>query len=90
MANGLNLAVAISGGGQAYQGGQPGAVHHHHHHHHDNDCDSDNKPEKPERNKFLDFLSAPLQAIGLKGGNQNDKQYDKYLQANQAGNLLKG
>jgi hypothetical protein len=31
-----------------------------------------------------------MQALGVKGGNQNDRQYDNYLQANQAGNLLKG
>lgn len=46
-------------------------------------------PEKPERNQFLDFLTAPLEMLG-KGGNQNDKEYDKYLAANHAGNLLKG
>lgn len=46
-------------------------------------------PEKPDRNPFLDFLTAPLQMMG-KGGNQNDKEYDKYSHAVEAGNALKG
>jgi len=80
-----NIAIAINqGGGQV--GGEYGARPHHHHHH----CHEKDGPEKPDRNPFLDFLTAPLQATGLKGGNQNDKQYDKYLQANEAGNALKG
>ena len=48
------------------------------------------RPEAPERNKFLDFATAPLQALGIKGGNQNDRNYDRYLQATQAGNAMKG
>ena len=59
-------------------------------HTHGRDCDHDNKTDKPERNKFLDFLTAPLQAIGKMGGNNNDKEYSKYAQANSVGNLLKG
>ncbi|MFN8612944.1 MAG: hypothetical protein U0931_35725 [Vulcanimicrobiota bacterium] len=57
--------------------------------HHHRQPEGGRGPEKPERNEFLDFLTAPLQMLG-KGGNQNDKEYDKYLAANQAGNLLKG
>jgi hypothetical protein len=92
--NDVSLAIAISNGGghagHAHRGercGGPREVHHHHHH--GSGCDDDKGPQPPKRNGFLDFLSAPLQAIG-KGGNQNDKQYDKYLQAHHAGNALKG
>lgn len=82
----LNLAASINVGGGCHGGG-----HHHIMPHRDHCHGGDvNAPDKPDRNGFLDLLSAPFQALGLKGGNQNDKQYDKYLQANQAGNLLKG
>lgn len=47
-------------------------------------------PEKPDRNPFLDFLTAPLQATGKMDRNQNDKEYDKYRHANEAGHALKG
>ena len=48
------------------------------------------QPEKPDRNPFLDFLTAPLQAMGKMKGNQNDKEYSKYHHALEAGNALKG
>ena len=65
--------------------------HRRHHHNHCGGGGGDiNAPQAPDRNGFLDLLSSPFQALGLKGGNQNDKEYDKYLQANQAGNMLKG
>jgi len=80
----MNLAIAIAGGQQETQRG--GSVHHHHHY---GDCKEDSGPQPPKRNKFLDFLTAPLQVLG-KGGNNNDKQYDKYLAAHQGGNCLKG
>lgn len=83
----MNMAVSINMGGSAQAGGcAPYERPHHHHHHH---CEGGEGPEKPDRNPFLDFLTAPLQALG-KGGNQNDKEYDKYLAANQGCNLLKG
>jgi hypothetical protein len=88
----MNLAVAINIGGQQggcspYGGGGP--IHGPHHHHRNDGCRGNDRPEKPDRNPFLDFLTAPLQALG-KGGNQNDKEYDKYMAANQGCNLLKG
>lgn len=77
-----NIAIAINqGGGQS--GPVGGACHHHHRH-------ETEGPEKPDRNPFLDFLTAPLQATGKMGGNQNDKEYAKYAHANEAGNGLKG
>lgn len=82
----LNVATSISVGGGCHTR-RPHCHERPHGHCHGGDV---NAPEKPDRNGFLDLLSAPFQALGLKGGNQNDKQYDKYLQANQAGNLLKG
>lgn len=84
----LNVATSISVGGGCHSH-KP----HCHERPHGGHCHKGGPadgPEKPDRNGFLDLLSAPFQALGLKGGNQNDKQYDKYLQANQAGNLLKG
>ena len=87
--NDMSLAISINNGpNYAERGGRCGGPRDGHRHI-GKDCDDDG-PKAPERNKFLDFLSAPLQATGLKGGNQNDKQYDKYLQANHAGNALKG
>lgn len=84
----MNLALAINiGGPQAQAGCRPHEERGHHHHH--NHCHRGDGPEKPDRNPFLDFLTAPLQALG-KGGNQNDKEYDKYMAANQGCNLLKG
>ena len=81
----INLAIAINqGGGNVSECGGGGRSHGHSH------CHEKDGPEKPDRNPFLDFLTAPLQATGLKGGNQNDKQYDKYAQAHEAGNCLKG
>lgn len=87
----MNLALSINVGGANQAGGCYGGygeqpIHRHHHHHH---CEGGGGPEKPDRNPFLDFLTAPLQALG-KGGNQNDKEYDKYMAANQGCNLLKG
>ena len=84
----LNVATSISVGAGCPPHRPCGPSHEHGHHCHSQD--DANSPEAPKRNGFLDLLSAPFQALGLKGGNQNDKQYDKYLQANQAGNLLKG
>lgn len=85
----MNLAVAINIGGQ--QGGcSPyggGPVHQHRGHDH---CHGKERSEKPDRNPFLDFLTAPLQALGKSGGNNNDREYDKYMAANQGCNLLKG
>lgn len=77
-----NIAIAINQGG-----GQTGGVGHSHSHSH---CHEKEGPEKPDRNPFLDFLTAPLQATGKMGGNQNDKEYSKYAHANEAGNGLKG
>ena len=77
-----NIAIAINQGG-----GQTGGVQHSHGH----KCkEQSGGPEKPDRNPFLDFLTAPLQATGKMGGNQNDKEYNKYAHANEAGNCLKG
>lgn len=84
----INLAVAINSGASQTSGCRPQGERHVHHHHHCDD-EGDRGPKPPERNKFLDFLSAPLQMLG-KGGNNNDKEYDKYAAANQGCNLLKG
>lgn len=90
----MNLALAINIGGQQaggcspYGGDRPVHGHHHHSHSH-NHCHGNDRPEKPDRNPFLDFLTAPLQVLG-KGGNNNDREYDKYAAANQGCNLLKG
>lgn len=46
--------------------------------------------DAPERNPFLDFLSAPLQATGKKGGNQNDKEYNHYADAARSCQALMG
>jgi len=73
----FNLAIAVN------QTNTPRERHCHHHHQREG-------VEKPDRNPFLDFLTAPLQATGKMGGNQNDKEYGKYLHAHEAGNLLKG
>ena len=81
MAINNNIAIAINQGG----GGQTGGVHQHGH-----NCKGNSGPEKPDRNPFLDFLTAPLQATGKVGANQNDKEYAKYAHANEAGNALKG
>ena len=85
----FNVATSISiGGGHGCRPHREHGCHPHGGHGH---CGGDiNAPEAPHRNGFLDLFSAPFQALGLKGGNQNDKEYDKYLQANQAGNQLKG
>ena len=80
MAINNNIAISINQGG-----GQTGGVQHNHHHR-----EHSGGPEKPDRNPFLDFLTAPLQATGKMGGNQNDKEYSKYAHANEAGNALKG
>lgn len=81
MAVNNNIAISINQGG-----GQSGGVHHGHTHSHRDT----GGPEKPDRNPFLDFLTAPLQATGKMQGNQNDKEYSKYAHANEAGNALKG
>jgi len=79
MAINNNIAISINQGG-----GQAGGVQH-------NNCSQQSGgPEKPDRNPFLDFLTAPLQATGKMQGNQNDKEYSKYAHANEAGNALKG
>ena len=80
----INLAVAINTGTSQAGGCRPYGGEQHHHH-----CDEEGGAKPPERNKFLDFLTAPLQVLG-KGGNNNDKEYDKYAAANQGCNLLKG
>lgn len=87
----INLAVAINTGTSQAGGCRPygGEQHVHHHQHQHNHCDEEGGTKPPERNKFLDFLTAPLQVLG-KGGNNNDKEYDKYAAANQGCNLLKG
>lgn len=77
-----NIAISINQGG-----GQAGHVGHNHGSH---GCRDKEGPEKPDRNPFLDFLTAPLQAIGKQGANQNDKEYAKYAHAHEAGNCLKG
>ena len=82
MAINNNIAISINQGG-----GQAGGVQHNHGH---NCSQHSGGPEKPDRNTFLDFLTAPLQATGKMGGNQNDKEYSKYAHANEAGNALKG
>ena len=82
MALGTNIAISINQGG-----GQAGGVGHSHGHKH---CHGKEGPEKPDRNPFLDFLTAPLQALGKMEGNNNDKEYSKYAHAHEAGNALKG
>ena len=82
----INLAVAINTGASQAGGCRPQGGPSHHHHSH---CEEEGGAKPPERNKFLDFLTAPLQVLG-KGGNNNDKEYDKYAAANQGCNLLKG
>lgn len=77
-----NIAIAINQGG-----GETGNAHRGHGHSHCRDKDG---PEKPDRNPFLDFLTAPLQAAGKMKGNNNDKEYSKYAHAHEAGNCLKG
>ena len=76
----FNLAIAVN-----QSNSQPVSGQRHCHHHHQREG-----VEKPDRNPFLDFLTAPLQATGKMEGNQNDKEYGKYLHAHEAGNLLKG
>lgn len=78
----LNLAIAINRSDRPVGGS---ACRHHHHSSHKTEG-----PEKPDRNPFLDFLTAPLQAMGKMDGNQNDKEYSKFQHAHEAGNLLKG
>ena len=86
----INLAVAISTGTSQAGGCRPYGGDQHVHNHHHSHCDDEGGGAKPpERNKFLDFLTAPLQALG-KGGNNNDREYDKYAAANQGCNMLKG
>ncbi|MBN9418451.1 hypothetical protein ABS71_15435 [bacterium SCN 62-11] len=75
-----NIAIAINQGGGQTGGVSKGCRHHHH----------KEGVEKPDRNPFLDFLTAPLQALGKMDGNQNDKEYSKYAHAHEAGNALKG
>lgn len=84
MAINNNIAISINQGG-----GQAGGVQHNHGGGH-NCSQHSGGPEKPDRNPFLDFLTAPLQATGKMQGNQNDKEYSKYAHANEAGNALKG
>ncbi|MCW5865659.1 MAG: hypothetical protein KIS61_00215 [Candidatus Eremiobacteraeota bacterium] len=80
MAINNNIAISINQGG-----GQAGGTQH------NQSCNHQSGgPEKPDRNPFLDFLTAPLQATGKMQGNQNDKEYSKYAHANEAGNALKG
>lgn len=80
MTIGNNLSIAISQGGGQAGGAQCGQS-----------CKgSGGGPEKPDRNPFLDLLTAPLQAVGLMNGNQNDREYNQYAQANAFGNALKG
>jgi len=102
MSNVSMMAVAFSAN---EGGGQVGRPHHHHHHHRHHcqpgmeggggdPCGQGGGGQSsglqaPERNQFLDFLTAPMQAL-KGGGNANDKQYDQYLAAAQGGNLLKG
>lgn len=78
----FNLAIAINRSDRPVGGS---ACHHHHRQSHQTEG-----PEKPDRNAFLDFLTAPLQATGKMQGNQNDKEYAKYHHAHESGDLLKG
>ncbi|ODT76966.1 hypothetical protein ABS71_02890 [bacterium SCN 62-11] len=78
ISNNVSIAINQGGGGQV-GGSQCGQG-----------CKSKNGPEKPDRNPFLDFLTAPLQAAGKMGGNQNDREYAQYSHANSIGNALKG
>jgi len=93
MAMSMNIAASAIQGSGCGQNQSRGCRNRHVQHPHESSrCPqaSGNQVQAPDRNGFVDLLSSPMQALGLKGGNQNDRQYDTYLQANQAGNLLKG
>ena len=95
MSNVNVMAISIQGneGCHGHHGNHHiGRPQHGHHHHQNRECGHEEGGQEaapPSRNKFLDFLTAPMKAL-KGGGNNNDRQYDKYLAASQGGNLLKG